>query len=234
MRRSRPVARCCGGSPGRRDDEEKERHQSAVHPLAQVQRPPPPAIRTDSRAPPTASYDYASMFTQASAARAMASSTAAAPVSVGRITGSSSPRRHRPPPLRPCRRTCWPSRPGRSCWPRSRHAGRRFVAGHGGESFCGAGPGLCSPVLAGQPGQQGRRLGALAVLSKAGSGGAAWDSGRRSLSCGLFSEPEISVMEYAEAMCEPEPTVTTSPPPTATTWPALPTPTGSKPIGPGG
>ena len=44
--------------------------------------------RTDSRAPQTASYDDALMFTQASAATAMPSSTAALPVSVRRNTRS--------------------------------------------------------------------------------------------------------------------------------------------------
>jgi hypothetical protein len=75
-------------SNSRRASRPKTKKKNVISPLFTHSRrfseTPPPASRTDSRAPQTASYDDASMFTQISAASFMASSTAAPPVSVRR------------------------------------------------------------------------------------------------------------------------------------------------------
>jgi hypothetical protein len=89
---SRRRSRSSPMSNSRRASRPKTKKKNVISPLFTHSRrssdTPLPASRTDSRAPQTASYDDASMFTQASAASAMASSTAAPPVSVRRNSRS--------------------------------------------------------------------------------------------------------------------------------------------------
>ena len=89
---SRARSRSSPMSNSRRASRPKTKKKNVISPLFTHSRrssdTPAPASRTDSRAPQTASYDDASMFTQASAATAMPSSTAALPVSVRRNSRS--------------------------------------------------------------------------------------------------------------------------------------------------
>jgi len=79
-------------SNSRRASRPKTKKKNVISPLFTHSRKssdtPASASRTDSRAPQTAVYDDASMFTQASAATVMPSRTAALPVSVRRNTRS--------------------------------------------------------------------------------------------------------------------------------------------------
>ena len=79
-------------SNSRRASRPKTKKKNVIRPLFTHSRrssdTPAPLSVTDSRAPQTAVYDDASIFTQASAATVMPTSTAALPVSVRRNTRS--------------------------------------------------------------------------------------------------------------------------------------------------
>ena len=89
---SRARSRSSPRSNSRRASRPKTKKKNVISPLLTHSRrssdTPVLTSRIDSRAPQTASYDDALMFTQASAATAMPSSTAALPVSVRRNTRS--------------------------------------------------------------------------------------------------------------------------------------------------
>ena len=89
---SRARSRSSPMSNSRRASRPKTKKKNVISPLLTHSRrssdTPVLTSRTDSRAPQTASYDDALMFTQASAATAMPSSTTALPVSVRRNTRS--------------------------------------------------------------------------------------------------------------------------------------------------